>query len=115
MAVKFNMISKETFINVMERLEILDKKMDAVDTALKELSPDFGGFYIPDTLDIVVEILKDVFNDEDEWISYFIYERDWLHDLELDDVIMDGEPVDLSTWDKVYKFLIKNKNENENN
>lgn len=109
------MISKEVFINVMDRLEILDKKMDAVDTALRELSPDFGGFYIQDTLDIVVEILKDVFNDEDEWILYFIYERDWLRDFELGDVIMDGEPVDLSTWDKAYDFLIELKDGNENN
>lgn len=107
------MVSKETFISVMNWLETLDKKMDDVDTALKELSPDFGGFYIPDVTDIVVEILKDVFNDEDEWISYFIYERDWLHDLKLGDVTVDGEPIDLNTWDKVYKFLIKNMDESQ--
>ena len=36
-----NMISKETFVNIMKRLETLDKNMEAVDVALTNLSPDF--------------------------------------------------------------------------
>lgn len=108
------MISKETFINVMDRLETLNKKMDAVDTALRELSPDFGGFYIPDTLDIVVQLLKDVFKDEDDWIEYFIYESDWLRIFELGDVTVDEKPIDLSTWEKAYEFLIENMKNNNN-
>ena len=35
------MISKETFVEVMNKLETLDKKMNDVDVAMKALSPDF--------------------------------------------------------------------------
>lgn len=109
------MIAKETFIDVMDRLETLNKKMDAVDTALRELSPDFGGFYIPDTLDIVVQLLKDVFKDEDDWIEYFVYEIDWLRNFELGDVTVDGKPIDLSIWANVYEFLLENMKDDNNN
>ena len=54
------MITKETFVDSMNKLQKLDEKMNAVDDALKDLSPDFGGFYVPDFFDIVIEILQEV-------------------------------------------------------
>ena len=41
------MISKDVFVNTMTRLELLDKRMEEVDIALKNLCPDFNGFYVP--------------------------------------------------------------------
>jgi hypothetical protein len=103
------MISKNTFVQVMTRLEDLDKKMDKVDNALRDLSPDFGGLYVPEIIDIVVDLLEDVFNDKkDSWLSYPVFDLNWLHDHILGDIEENGEPVDLSSWDKVYDFLIKN-------
>lgn len=104
------MISKEAFINTMHRLEALDNKMDKADAALKELSPDFCGLYIPEVLDITVDILHDVFNDyENDSLGYFIYELDFLRKFKMGCVIdAHGNPTDLSTWDKVYDFLIEN-------
>lgn len=93
------MISKETFVNIMNRLEIIDKKMDKVDAALKELSHDFCGFYVPECVDIVMDILYDSFNDKDRWLDYFVYELDFLHNKDDNEVYAD-------TWDKVYDFLI---------
>lgn len=101
------MISKDTFVNVMTRLEYLDNKMDNVDVAMKTLSSDFCGFYIPEVLDIAIELLKNVFKDKDDWIAYFIFERNWLHNLNIGDVTVNGQPVELNSWDKVYDFLIK--------
>lgn len=95
------MISKNTFVNVMTRLEELDKKMDKADNALRELSPDFGGLYIPEIMDIVVDLLEEMFRDkENAWLSYLIFDCDWLRNHTYD------EPIDLSTWDEVYDFLI---------
>ena len=106
------MISKETFVDVMNRLEVLDEKMDNVDVALKELSSDFNGLYIPQVFDIVLDILSDVFEDKNNWISYFVFDLDLLHSYDHDSVTVGDEPIDLSTWDKVYDFLIGNMNNN---
>lgn len=108
------MISKETFVEVMNKLETLDKKMNDVDVAMKALSPDFCGLYVPQTFYIVLDILTNIFNDKSDWLSYFMFELDWLHDWKPGDVLVNDKPVDLSTWDKAYDFLINNMNENKN-
>ena len=105
------MISKELFVQTMERLEKLERKMNNVDEALHELSPDFCGFYIPETIDVVVDLMRDVFKDKNDWLGYFIYEQDFLNTLQSNDVQVVGVPVDLTSWDKVYDFLIKNMEE----
>lgn len=106
------MISKEEFVETMKRLEALDVKMNGVDDALHLLSPDFGGFYIPDVIDIVVNLLRKVFDDKDDWLGYFVYERDFLNDLEPSDVLDKYNcHIDLTSWHKVYDFLIKNMEE----
>lgn len=103
------MISKETFINIMERLEALDKKMDAVDVAMKNLNNDFCCFYLTEPFDITLDILAETFNDKDEWLSYLVFERDWLRNFKMGDVRTAwGAPIDLSDWGKVYDFLVKN-------
>lgn len=106
------MISKETFVNTMTRLELLDKHMEDVDVALRALSSDFNGFYIPEVVQIVLDILKDAFNDKYDWIGYCVCEKDFLHSLKPDDVLdRDGNPIDLTSWEKVYDYLIKNMEE----
>ena len=47
------MITKRTFVDSMNKLQDLDEKLNAVDIALKDLSPDFGGFYIPDFFSLI--------------------------------------------------------------
>ena len=107
------MISKDTFVKTMTKLEALDKKMDNVDVAMKELCNDFCGFYIPDILDITLDILEDVFKDKGHWISYCALDLKWLHDHKLGSASVDGKDIDLSTWGKVYDFLIKNMEESK--
>ena len=107
------MISTETFVEVMNKLETLDKKMNDVDVAMKALSPDFCGFYIPQAFYIVLDILTNIFNDKSDWLSHFVFELDWLHDRKSGNVLVNDKPVDLSTWDKAYDFLINNMNESK--
>ena len=104
------MISKDIFIETMLGLEKLDKKMDNVDGALKELCPDFGGFYVPDPFDIVMNLLTEIFNDTDDWLGYLVYECDFLN---INGVIIDenAEEVEFNNWGDVYEFLIKNMKE----
>ena len=103
------MISKELFVNTMQRLKELDHNMCALDDAMRALSHDFGGFYIPEAVDITMGILKDIFNDKDDWIEYFAYELDYLDKYEQGMILdVNDEPIDVSTWGKVYDFLIEN-------
>lgn len=102
-----SMISKETFVNTMKRLEELDTRMDAADKALKELCPDFCGLYITEPFDIIVDLLKDIFKDKYDSLGYFIYELDYLRKFHMGCVTRDDESVDLSTWDKVYDHLVE--------
>ena len=101
------MITKKTFVDTMNKLQELDEKLNTVDVALKNLSPDFGGLYIPDFFDITIDILQEVMNDKDDWLMYFVYERDWLKDMKLSDIEVEGKPIPIETWEDVYDFITK--------
>lgn len=101
------MITKKTFVDTMNKLQELDEKLNTVDVALKNLSPDFGGLYIPDFFDITIDILQEVMNDKDDWLMYFVYERDWLRDMKLGDITVGGKPILIETWEDVYDFIVK--------
>lgn len=106
------MISKELFIKTMRRLEDLDKKMDKVDNALRELSPDCGGFYLFEPLEIVLDILREMFDDKDDLLSYFIYQLNFLDDLIMGDVVDENnEVVEIKSWGDVYDFIVHNMEE----
>lgn len=105
------MISKKTFVKTIERLEIFEDKVNAVDEALRDLSPDFGGIYLPQPTAIMIDLLSEMFKDEEGWLSYFIYERDWLLDFKLGDIMIHDEKIKIENWEDVYDFLIKNMEE----
>lgn len=100
------MISKETFVNTMNKLQDLDKKMDAVDKELKALDSDFCSFYVTSIFNTTFDLLKEAIGDKDDWIGYFVYERDWLRDFKLGDVEVNGEPVKIYSWGDVYDFIV---------
>lgn len=100
------MITREKFVSIMNRLKELNKKIEGVDSALKALSPDFGGFCIPEATDIVLEILTETLGDRFEWINYFVYERDWLDDYYPGCIRESNDSfIDLSDWGKIYDFI----------
>ena len=61
----------------MEQLKSLIEDGRQVNLALQKLSPNFGGFYNERAETLIVDILKDVMDDKDDWIGYYIYELDW--------------------------------------
>ena len=101
------MIPKKTFVDSMNKLQELDKKLSTVDDALKDLSPDFGGLYIPDFFDLAINILQEAIDDKYDWLMYFVYERDWLKDMKLSDIEVEGKPILIETWEDVYDFITK--------
>ena len=103
------MITKKTFVDSMNKLQELDKKLSTVDDALKDLSPDFGGLYIPDFFDLAINILQEAIDDKYDWLMYFVYERDWLKDMKLGDIEVEGKPILIETWEDVYDFITKER------
>ena len=99
------MISKETFVNTMNKLMELDAKMNAVDSALKALDNDFCGFYMTEPADMVINIMAECMNDEDEWLGYFVWEMDWLRNMYDGAVMIHDEPVKIENWSDVYDFI----------
>jgi hypothetical protein len=103
------MISKETFIKTIKRLEDLSNRMDIADRAMRGLCEDFGSFYICDAFNITTDVLSEIFNDkENDWLGYFIWECDWLHKFKLGDIEIGGYSVVINNWGDVYDFLIAN-------
>lgn len=56
--------------------------------------------------DLVVRLLENMFNNNDI-ISYWLYERNYGRDFKLGDVLDNGKTIDLSTPSKLYDYLIK--------
>lgn len=106
------MISKELFVETMYKLEDLDRRMNDVDDALNALSPDFCGFYIPEVIDIVVDLLKGVFPNKNNMLEFLVYDCNFLSTYTNGCVRDENDNIiDLSTWYKVYDFLMKNMEE----
>lgn len=101
------MISKETFVHTITILQELDNKMNAVDVAMKNLNNDFCGFYMTEPFDMVINLLEESLNDSDGWISYFVWERNWLKDFKFGDVEVNGTPVHIDNWEDVYNFVLR--------
>ena len=103
------MISKETFVKTINDLKSLDDRMDAVYRAFKNLNPDFCGFYVTEVFDVVLDLLAEAMDDEEEWISYFVYDRNWLKDFNIGDVEVHGVPVVINSWEDVYDFIVEGR------
>lgn len=102
------MISKTDFINIMNRLTILEDKMNNADVAIRELSRDFCGLYIPEAIDITMDLFRAMLSDSQyDWLEYCAFERNFLRSIKLGDVLDENKnPIDMSSWDKVYDFLM---------
>lgn len=114
------MISKEQFVNIMDRLKGIKDLQDNIDKLIHEsyeshmndFMDSYGFMFCCE--DIIVDLLSDMFQDAYEDISYFMYELDYGRDYE-DGCITDndGNVLDYcSSADKLYDYLIEQmKNE----
>lgn len=109
------MISKETFVRTMEQIMEIDEKMNGINRAIRALDSEFGGFYPFKLFEPLLNLLLEIFQDKErEWLEYFIFELDFLRNAdEYSITYADGTPIDVSSWDKVYDFLLKEIEENK--
>lgn len=99
------MLEFEDFKKYM--LEIKDQidKERKLDEALREMSPDFGGFST-NSITLEVELLKRLMLDEEDWIGYYIWESDWGKTFSC---VWDeeGEEIPLETLQDLYNIIVE--------
>lgn len=71
------MISKEKFIEYLERYKELVDIEEKVDETLKLLNPDFNSLALDKHGTLILDMLKDLVDDKFDFIEYFVYELDW--------------------------------------
>lgn len=101
------MITKERFIKTLRELKQLETDIENVHKALKQLDPDFGGFYLSRVSTLIIDLLQASMDDKYEWISYFIYELNWgktYHKKSISD--KDGNNIKLKNVGDLYNYLI---------
>lgn len=102
-------ISKELFIESIEFMRDRSDKQTEIDKLFREEFQD--GIFWPYMRyeSHMAKILKHIMHDEqNEWIDYFCWERDFGRDTELGDVKeADGTPIPFSTVEDLWNMLIK--------
>lgn len=108
------LISKEEFCKIIKRLrdynDLQDKIQDLFRDNIDNQEMDFmnAGSICIGHETIVVELLENMFNDKNGWISWWTFERDYGRDVLATDVKdNNGKYIDLTTPEKLYDYLVK--------
>jgi len=107
------MISKEKFVEIVEQLKEVNDIQNKVNKLFDKYSQRYDGLNSGSLCiaheEIVVDLLKHVFNDKEE-ISYYLYECDYGRDTQ-NKIYINNKAIDISTPGKFYDYLIKNMEE----
>jgi len=100
-------MTKTQFKKIMTELKDLIEASRKVNKAMKELSPDFGGFCNNRAETLIVDILKIAMNDKDDWIEYYIYELNWGTGNDKYKVWKNGKEIPFKTLDDLWNIIEK--------
>lgn len=107
------MITKSKFIKIINKLQQATKLQEDMYKLLKQNSDITDGVDCGIVIcheQIVVDLLNHIFKQDrnESWVSYFIYEGNYGQSLQVDSVQEeDGTPIDITTAEKLYDFLIE--------
>lgn len=105
-------MSKESFCEVMDNYKSMFNFTDEMNQLFDKYNAD-GNIYPPMCTATVIDLLEFIFNDENQWISYWIFELDFGKDYEDGWVTQKDETViPLKTVEDLYDLLVKNMEEN---
>lgn len=105
-------MTKKQFIKHIKRLQELTEERDRINDILKnsKLSDGFSeGLFGTTWYEVLItDILKDAFNDESDWIGYWIYELEFGKTYKKGCVkTPNGKNIPLKTIDDLYNLLTK--------
>lgn len=107
------MITKKEFVDIINKLKQVNDFVDETNDKARQLNDAIiSDFFNASSLSIshetlVVKLLENMFNDDVGIISWWLYELDYGRKFELGDFRIDEKPVDISTPEKLYDYLIK--------
>jgi hypothetical protein len=70
------MINKQQLQEILTELKSIKDAEDNLNKALKVFSPDFNFLCFSRQEELLLNTLKIAMDDKDDWIGYFLYERD---------------------------------------
>ena len=102
------MLDKEKFIDYMTRYKKLTEIEENLDL-FQIMGDDFNAIYIDYHHDLILDLLKDLMNDKEDVIDYYIYEIDWGKNGK--DVVEDDntkKKSSLTCLDELYDYIKNN-------
>lgn len=108
-----NILSKKEFTKIINKLKNIDELENNVNSLFRksnnDMIRDFSYCMISASNSALIRILEKMFKDDDEFISYYIYELDYGKEYKEGSIIdKDNKPIDISTPEKLYDYLIYN-------
>ena len=109
---KDGIMSKKSFCQVMDDYKTMFNFTDEMNELFDKYKCD-GYIYPPICTETVANLLEFIFNDKNQWISYWIFELDFGERYEDGDVQdKDGNNISLKTSEDLYNLLVENMKEN---
>ena len=104
-------IDKEYFTKIINNLQKQAEHDSKCSDAFSVILPnDYVSLYDNSILfDTIINMLKVYFNDKFNWIEYYIYDLDYGKKYYHGCVKIHDEPIDISTPEKLYDFLLLNQ------
>lgn len=110
---KDGVMSKESFCKVMDNYRSMFDFTDEMNDLFDKYKMD-GNIFPPMCTETVIDLLEFIFNDKDQYISYWAWELDFGADYEDGDIKYDdGEVIQLKTVEDLYDLLVRNMKESK--
>ena len=97
---------KRHFIQTMEYIVESIRKYEKFNKAIQEYTNDtnFSGFFMND--DFLLDLLKELYDDKDDWIGYWLYDLDCGKLAKKKSIQMKGKNIPIKTLDDLYNIII---------
>ena len=110
---KNGIMSRESFCKVMNNYRSMFDFTDEMNDLFDKYKMD-GNIYPPMCTETVIDLLEFIFNDENRWVKYWIWELGFGADYEDGDVKDEhGEVIPLKTTEDLYDLLARNMKESK--
>ena len=102
-------LNKKIFCELINKIQYEINKKDKLFQALQEFDEE-SYFYPTGIIPDIIDFLKELMEDKNEWIEYFIYELDFGKEYCEDSVKINGKAYELKTSAQLYNLLWEEKN-----
>ena len=101
-----SLIAKEAFVKIIEDFKFVHDYQDKLNLFYKDNGCE-GYLYQPDCTKSVLDLLHIIFDDEDNWLEYFIFDLDFGR-VNIKDAVINknGDVINLSSSEDLYEILM---------